>query len=214
MSTEASSPPGSLPDNVQVLQQLLQHREAQLVEQQATIAQLQREKEGLSHRLDLALRRLYGRSSEKLDAKQLLLFGQAMQESGQAVEALAEAQDAASEKPSPKRGGHGRRPLPADLPRHRIEHPLSTEELTCPCCDQARVRIGEEVSEQLDYTPASLFVIQHVRPKFACPKCEDGGVATAEKPAAGQVIDKGLPGRNRSTNLIFHRWPWGQILLA
>jgi transposase len=52
-------------------------------------------------------------------------------------------------------------------------------------------KFGEEVSEKLDYQPASLFVQQHVRFKYACPKCHDH-VAVAPVPAA--VIDKGLPG--------------------
>ncbi len=177
-----------LPDDTATLHALV-------LEQRQTIQQLQRLSDGLAHRLDLALRRLYGRSSERIDPGQLLLFGQAMRQAAQAMEALANAQDAAaSDKTSSKPRGHGRRPLPPDLPRHRVEHPMAPEELTCPCCDKPRVRIGEEVSEQLDYTPASLFVIQHVRPKFACPRCEDGGVVTADKPDVGQVIDKGLPG--------------------
>jgi len=51
--------------------------------------------------------------------------------------------------------------------------------------------IGEEVSEQLDYRPASLFVVEHVRIKVACRHCQ-GHVAVAAKPA--QPIEKGLPG--------------------
>lgn len=181
----------------------LAQREAQLAEQRATIEQLQRLNEGLTHRLDLALRRLYGRSSERIDPAQLLLFGKSMQQAAQTMEALAEAQQAPST--SLKRKGHGRRPLPGDLPRHRVEHPVAAEELSCPCCDQPRVRIGEEVSEQLDYTPASLFVIQHVRPKYACRRCEEGGVVTAEPPA-GQVIDKGLPGAGLVAHVITSKY--------
>src|SRR5205807_1794088 len=52
-------------------------------------------------------------------------------------------------------------------------------------------KFGEDVSEQLDYQPASLFVRQHVRFKYACPKCHDH-VAVAPAPVA--VIDKGVPG--------------------
>ena len=177
----------------------LAQREALVLEQQQTIGQLQRENQGLSHRLDLALRRIYGRSAEKIDPGQLLLFGQAMEQVALAMEAQADAQDAdaadQAQCQSPQRRGHGRRPLPVDLPRHRLEHAVAPHELTCPCCQQPRVRLGEEVSEQLDYVPASLFVIQHVRPKLVCPHCEDGGVVTAQKPANFQgVIDKGLPG--------------------
>jgi transposase len=56
--------------------------------------------------------------------------------------------------------------------------------------------IGEETSEQLDYEPAKLSVIEHVRLKYACKACEEaaaeGGpqIATAEKPLA--PIEKGL----------------------
>jgi transposase len=210
------APLPTLPDDVQTLQALLSQqqraavererllqqrdallaqRDAQLIEHRLTLEQLQRSHEALQHRLDLALRRLYGRLSERLDPRQLLLFGQAMQEAAQAMEALAEAQaDEPSSPTTTPSKGHGRRPLPADLPRQRLEHALAPEELTCPCCGKTRVRIGADVSEQLDYTPASLFVIEHVRPKYACRQCEEGGVATAARPAQGQVIEKGLPG--------------------
>lgn len=203
-----AKPRSSLLDDIEALKALLvQHetalgqREAQLdqyqaqfAEQQKSIEQLQRVNEGLSHRLDLALRRLYGRSSEKIDAHQLLLFGRSMQKEADSLKARLEARAVADEQANKKKPGHGRKALPADLPRHRLEHPIEPAELTCPCCNQPRVRIGEEVSEQLDYTPASLFVLEHVRGKYACRQCEEGGVATAAKPAQGCVIEKGLAG--------------------
>jgi transposase len=54
-----------------------------------------------------------------------------------------------------------------------------------------REKIGEETSEQLDYHPASLFVVEHVRPKYACRRCA-GEVVIADMP--NQPIDKGLAG--------------------
>jgi transposase len=87
--------------------------------------------------------------------------------------------------------GHGRKPLPKELPRRRIEHPVPPEELTCPECGGEKQRIGEEVSEQLEYIPSSACVIEHVRPKYAC-RCCQGHVVTADKPY--QPIEKGLPG--------------------
>ncbi len=184
-------------------------RQAQMAEQQQTIEQLQRLNQGLSHRLDIALRRLYGRSAEKIDPQQLLLFGQAMAQAADRVHALAHGQGHPEEEPSPRSKGHGRRRLSErypDLPRHRLEHPVAPEDLICPCCDRPRVRIGEDVSEQLDYVPASLFVIQHVRPKLACPHCEEGGVVTAQKPVDGQVIDKGLPGPGLVAHVITSKY--------
>ncbi len=44
---------------------------------------------------------------------------------------------------------------------------------TCPACGARLVKIGEETSEQLDYQPASLFVTEHVRFKYACKACEE-----------------------------------------
>lgn len=179
----------------------LQHRDAQLAEQQTTIARLTRENEGLAHRMSLLLRRLYGRRSERMHPNQLLLFGQAMQ-------ARDEQASQQAESPSPprsRRKGHGRAPVPEDLPRHRIEHPVAPEELTCPCCGDQRQRIGERITEQLDYTPASLFVLQHVQGKYACSKCEEGGVVTAEKQTP-QVIERGLPGPGLVAHVITSKY--------
>lgn len=61
----------------------------------------------------------------------------------------------------------------------------------CAECGAAKKRIGQKVTEQLEYAPASLFVIDHIRPVFACPCCQEG-VTVAPKPA--QPIEKGLPG--------------------
>ncbi len=52
-------------------------------------------------------------------------------------------------------------------------------------------RIGEEVTEELDYHPGSLFKRRHIRPKYACRTCEEG-VHIAPMPP--RPIDKGLPG--------------------
>jgi transposase len=87
--------------------------------------------------------------------------------------------------------GHGRRPLPADLPRERRVHEVPPDQRACPGCGRDRVPIGEETSEQLDYRPASLFVVEHVRVKVACRHCQ-GHVAVADRPP--QPIEKGLPG--------------------
>jgi hypothetical protein len=57
--------------------------------------------EGLAHRLDLALRRLYGRSSEKIDAHQLLLFSRSMQKEANSLKAVLFENDVIKE---PSRG--------------------------------------------------------------------------------------------------------------
>ena len=81
--------------------------------------------------------------------------------------------------PDTKVAGHvrrGRPALPKDLPRERVEYDLSDAEKAQ--FDQV-VRIGEEVSETLDYTPARLTVIEHVRIKYACRKDGESTIRTA-----------------------------------
>jgi len=143
----------------------------------------------LTHELALFRRYLYGRRSEQLDPGQLLLeFASWVQ----AMNTAAPAPDAGDPPPPGRpRAGHGRKPLPAFLPRRRVEHALPEAECTCPECGTPLVKIGEETSEQLDYQPASLFVTEHVRSKYACQACESH-VVTATMPA--QPIDKGRPG--------------------
>lgn len=73
-----------------------------------------------------------------------------------------------------------RRKLPSELPRQTIEYDIPEEEKKCGCgC--MKHRIGEEVTEQLEFVPAKLTVISHVRPKYACNRC-DGGVSIAPQP--------------------------------
>ncbi|MDD2875106.1 MAG: IS66 family transposase [Azoarcus sp.] len=82
----------------------------------------------------------------------------------------------------------GRNGLPGHLPRSRTEHlPTSSG---CPQCGGTLKRLGEDVSEQLEYVPARFRVVRHVRPKFACGRCE----AIVQSPAPSRPIMGGLPG--------------------
>jgi transposase len=149
----------------------------------------------LQHQLQSLLRRLYGRSAEKLDPKQLQLFETLLNQLAPPTPAPVEP-EASPPATRPARQGHGRRRLPTDLPRQKVIHDLPEAEKLCPCCGKLRHIIGQEVSEQLDYVPAKLTVIEHTRLKYACPTCEAQAapsgpqIATAAKPLA--PIEKGL----------------------
>ena len=125
----------------------------------------------------------FGSSAESLD-RQAPLFDALVFDTSQEDEA------ARNEKQPPKDRGDQRRAvrqaLPDGLPR--VEHRHDLANATC-ACGAALVRIGEDVSEQLDCVPAQFFVHRHIRGKYACRRCET--VRAAEMPA--QVIDKGLP---------------------
>lgn len=183
----------ALPDDPKVLQEIVRTMRSALADKERRIEQL-------LHQLREHLRQRFGRRSEKLSDGQLALFLDELAKAGDVeVDAAAPAPG-----PPPRRARpHGRRPLPRDLPRQRIEHPVPEEERTCQGCHEPMSRIGEEVSEQLDYRPATMVVLEHVRPKYACPRCQEG-VVTAEKPP--QPIEKGLPGAGLLSHVVVSKY--------
>ena len=190
---------------------IAQH-ETVIAAQHETIEKQLQTLDGLHQQLARLLRRQYGPQKERIDPDQLTLFSvedierlaaelqQGLDDSvstddGSTDETSGDpCNDDDGESPSStkkKRKGHGRRPLPDDLPRRQVIHELSDDERLCPCCGKLRKEIGSDVSEQLEFVPASLEVIEHHRKKYACRDCEEH-VAIAAKPP--QPIDKGLPG--------------------
>ena len=160
---------------------------AQLDATQAALAAKEYELERVRHWLQQMLRHRYGQKRERVDENQLFLFAAEIASRGE--EPVPEPKPAASE-PRPASPGHGRQRLPPSLERHRVVYDLAEGERCCPACQTELRHIGEEISEQLEYVPASLHVVQQACQKYACPKgCT---VVTAEKPVA--PIDKGLPG--------------------
>ena len=155
---------------------------------ETTIRLLKSERERL-------LRRLFTRSSEKLDPQQVELFRAELLEEADSELAAEQADKAAAKKidgeqAAPRKPG-GRRRLPSDLRRERREHTLPECERICACCSVVMQPFGEDVSEQLEYVPATLFVVENARIKYACRSCEQG-VRIAPSPA--QPIEKGLAG--------------------
>jgi transposase len=164
----------------------------------------------MQHQLERLLRRRYGRSSEKIDPDQLLLFAADILAEPDATPATESEPGPAGDAPpspapeaSPRRKGHGRKPLPAHLERRRVVHDVPPEELTCPDCGARREPFGEEVREQLDYIPASLVVIQHARPKYACKACQANVIIADRLP---EPIEKGLPGPGLLAQVIVSKY--------
>lgn len=170
----------SLPADAVTLRELV-------VELLGELDQKERRLRRLQHQLEKLLRWRYGQKRERVDENQLFLFA-AEEMVGAETETRAEAAEGEAKKP--KRKGHGRRRLPAHLERKRVEYDLAEEEKQCPACRCQLEAFGEETSERLEYVPASLYVIEEVSKKYACPNgCT---VLTAGKPL--QPIEKGLPG--------------------
>jgi transposase len=197
MRLDAATSDTSLPDDPDTLKAMIR-------ELLALLQESRQELDGVRHRLDQLLRRLYGPKSERHRPDQPTLFDDP-DEATDGAPSEPEPVDAASPS-TRRRPGHGRRRLPADLKRERVMHDLPEADKICPCCHEPRIVIGEQTSEQLDYRPAKLFVRQHVRLSYACPACLAKAldpvppsepeppplIVTAPKPP--QPIDKGLPG--------------------
>lgn len=208
MSTDVPSPAphpspeetaAGLPDDPVVLKRMI-------LELLTTLRQTRTDNEHLRHRLDQLLRRLYGSKAEKFDPQQPLLFPEMAPSADAANEPPSDASSndgsSSDAPPSPppsdaaRKPGHGRKPLPENLRRERREHRLSDAERLCPCCRTPRVEIGAETSEQLEFVPASLYVIEHVRFKYACRHCsaQDRPAQIVAAPKPDVLFAKGLPG--------------------
>ncbi len=146
----------------------------------AEVAKLRAENAELRGKLDAALQHRFGRRSERGRTRR-------------------DPEPGADPDPEPAAGGHGRSPLPEHLPRRTSEHDLTAAERACPCCGHERVCIGVQTAEQLDYDPATYFVLRTVRKVYACRRCDpasvpaDERIATAGPPQVGPV-PKGLCG--------------------
>jgi len=126
----------------------------------------------------------FANKSEQFTSEQRELFEESWNTDTSALEAEVEQSGSATQKP--KRERAGRQSLPEHLPR--IEHRHEPESCTCGQCGKDLVKIGEDVSEQLDVEPAKFFVHRHIRPQYACRACET--ITAAPIPPA--VIDGGM----------------------
>jgi len=128
----------------------------------------------LSGQLYYLKRQLFGKKSEKLDPAQRLLFENLYDEIKAKVE--EEQQQPKTEpvkKIKKKNSNHkGRNPLPANLPRKTIDIEPSEEKKVCSICHNEKQRIGTDITEVLEYVPASFFVKQYARHKYGCKMCE------------------------------------------
>lgn len=135
--------------------------------------------------LELAhLRRIrYGAKSEALSRSQLSLFEEDWQTDVSAIEAEIEQLPVPQQ---PKRARTGRQLLPDHLPR--IEHRHEPQSCQCKQCGSELIKIGEDVTEQLDVKPAEFFVHRHIRPQYACRACE----TVVAEPVPPAIIDGGM----------------------
>jgi transposase len=201
----------TLPNDIYALQQLILEREnlfdekIKLLESKDSV--IEKKDKRIAH-LEQMVRYLklkqFGKSSERHIAPgQESLFNEAEQYSDEHAEeealvaSSAEAEDYTDSREStaPQKKKAGRRRLPESLPRHKIYHDIEPADKHCPCGCELKV-FDEVTSEQLAVIPAEMYVIQHCRKKYVCPKCPEKAPVTAALPA------QPLPKTNASPELL------------
>lgn len=185
-----SSAPLPLPEDLESLRGLVLRQQRALDEKSERIDALAQQVRFFEEYVRLLKSQRFGRTSEQQqdgdegDDQLRLAFNEAEASASGAAdeagdddaEALAGVAVAAH-----VRTPRGRRPLPAWIPRVEILHDLADAEKVCGTDGAPLARIGEEVLEQLEFVPATVRVLRHVRPKYACPRCKTG-VYTADLP--------------------------------
>jgi len=141
--------------------------------------------EKLTHEIAQLKRLKFAKRSEQMNPEQASLLDDLIDTDIAAIEAELQSLQAvittAEKNQKPKRTA-----LPAEFPRTLIHHEPDNTHCPCGC---ALKRIGEDVSEKLDYTPGVFTVERHVRGKWVCDDCE----TLIQAPVPAQVIDKGIP---------------------
>ncbi len=174
-----SSASAALPDDVEALKRLVIGRDETIAKLLAEIARLKRWRFGRSaERIDQALLQL----QLALDDLQRL---PEVEPHDQAALPLEESTQASSKRPVRLR--RVSRALPAHLPRETIVHAPTS--CSCPECGAAMRKLGEDISEQLDFIPGTFKVLRHVRPKLSCTHCS----RVIQLPAPSRPIERGLP---------------------
>jgi transposase len=191
--------PAMLPDDPAVLKQLV----VQLLEElQKANARLERQE----HHMHLLLKRIYGSTSEKFDPRQGALFDSQPDEEEKA--APRTPAPPASSPTSKNRDRHGRGRIPEKIKREEVVHDLTAAEKAALGGAENLVELPPERSEQLDWRPSTLFVVVHVRKKYARKEqlpesgltLSEQNVVLAKKPA--EAIPGGLAGSGLMAQVI------------
>ena len=162
----------------------ISEHEAQLARRDEELKYKQLKIDQLTHEMATLKRWRYGRRSEELDAVQRSLLDESIDAD---IEAISLEIEALRERaPSVPKSKPRRLALPASFPRRDIPHEPERTQCRCGCGLQ---RIGEDVSEKLDYAPGVFTVERHIRGKWVCRSCE----TLIQAPVPPHIIDKGIP---------------------
>ena len=152
----------------------------------------------LEEQLRLEKQKKYGKQTEQTSSLQMQLFDEFPENP---IEESPEKEIICYERDKPKK--KGRRVDTSNLPRERIEYDLADNEKQCSCGHELS-KIGEDISEQIDYIPASVKVIEHARSKYCCKQCQT--VKSAYKPE--QPLGKCMATEGFVTEVVINKYQY------
>lgn len=167
------------PTSTPTIEELLKRLE--LLEKQN--AELEKEKADMEAKLNwfqeqLRLHQLkrFGASSEKTnpDQLELPLFNEAEKEAN--LELPEPTVETITYHRRKKRGQ--RKIMLENLPVKTIEYRLSDEEQVCSCCGGKLHEMSTEIRQEIEYIPAQVNVVKHVRYVYSCRHCEHEEIQT------------------------------------
>jgi transposase len=158
--------------------------EAELAAKDAVIEKLGTQLKLLQDQMNLMIKRMHGKKSEKLDPNQVLMDELMLSVEGTTAPAVETPEGAEAEaKPRKKSKRNGRTPFPEHLKQNIIELDVPEEEKICPVTGKERPLIGYEETKKYHYVKESLEVNVYRRAKYGSPMgAEENGVLTAGLP--------------------------------
>ena len=183
----------SLPDDLELLKKIIAQKDA-------TIAYL-------NEKFRLAQHKQFGKSSEGYPG-QGELFNEAEE---LAVESEIEQTEAEKESITYERKKPVRKPLPKDLPREIVVHDIAEEDKSCHDCGHELHQMGEDKSEKLEFIPAQVKVVEHIRPKYSCRHCEQHAskVEIKQAPVPASPIPKSFATASLLSQIITSKYQYG-----
>ncbi|WP_220764027.1 MULTISPECIES: IS66 family transposase [unclassified Shewanella] len=198
----------TLLDDNALLQQLLLEQQALLESKDSQIFELNQSYQTLLEQFRLAQHHRFGRSSEVCE-DQGELFNEAetlAEDDTLAVDTTPEAETTPPKtKEKPKR-----KPLPEHLPRVQVFHDIDEADKQCDCCGHQLQKMGENISEKLEFIPAKVRVIENIRLKYSCQHCEKHGTQSNIKqaPLPSSPIPKGYATPNLLSQIITSKYQY------
>jgi transposase len=181
----------SLPDDPVLLKKLLAERDAKIAY--------------LTEMFRLAQHKQFGKSAEGYPGQ-----GELFNEVEELIDEL-EIAETEKESITYERKKPVRKPLPKDLPREVVIHDIAEEDKSCHGCGHDLHKMGEDKSEKLEFIPAQVKVVEHVRPKYSCRHCEQHAIKVEIKqaPVPTSPIPKSFATASLLSQIITSKYQYG-----